>query len=110
MIPTNITLSATDYDELLAIIKWDQSMPPVLNNRLGDRYSDNLWEIKRGYIPTNLEDWEYISYVSQNGNGTGITVVFGTDDKEGDINIPVIRGDHLSYSTCSRASRILHRR
>jgi len=93
MIPTEITLPAKEHDELLSIIKWDQSMPSVLIDNLGDRYSDNLWEIKRGYIPTDLEDWEYVSHVETNGNNTGIIVVFGTDDKEGDINVPIIRGE-----------------
>ena len=95
MIPTEIILPPKDYDNLLAILKWEQAMPPVLNQYISDRFGEDMWNATRDHIPTELEDWEYISYVSQNGNGTGIIVVFGRDGEEADIdiNVPVIRGE-----------------
>lgn len=92
-IPSTLTLPAKDYDDLFAILKWEQSMPKVLSNYLGERYGEWMWEAKRDHIPIELEDWEYISHVELNGNYTGIIVVFCTDDKEGDINVPVTRGE-----------------
>lgn len=99
MIPTSITLPPKDYDELLSIIKWDQSMPSVMNHYLGDRYGEWMWEAKRQYIPGDLEDWEYISHIELHDTDK-IIVVFGedrVDDKQEWITdnalVPVFRGE-----------------
>lgn len=92
MIPTTIILPPKDYDNLLAILKWEQSMPSVLNDYLGDRYGEYMWNAERDHIPTELEDWEYISHIEVNDDK--IVVVFGSGDVEPDeFLVPVIRGE-----------------
>jgi hypothetical protein len=83
VIPAKIYLPASEYNDLLALLKWEQAMPAVLNGYVGDQFSEMLWLATKSFIPTDLEDEEFIRWIEMCDDN--IYVVFGTEDEENDV-------------------------
>lgn len=55
-IPAQIKISLTNYNQLMELMVWLDSMPDVIKNLAGDRFYENVWEKQLDLISYEDED------------------------------------------------------